>query len=226
MLTFGIVVAGIAAVLLAAAFARINGYGSPQVKLLSKGLASLAFVVLGLLCAAKAGHTAYAVLVAIGLVLGAVGDELLQLMECRPEKKDGFFLAGLIAFLAGHVAYIAAFAAAVRTTLWQFVAAALLFAVIFALQFPAKVQPGRMKGPVYGYAAVIAVMAGYAFSCARYGSPALAALAVTGGALFVVSDAVLALMFFSPIRKKWLPAVNLVTYYAAQILLAFSILAA
>ena len=122
--------------------------------------------------------------------------------------------------------YIAAFATAVRTTLWQFGAAALLFAVLFVLQFPAKVQPGRMKGPVYGYAAVIAVMAGYAFSCARYGSPALAALAVTGGALFVVSDAVLALMFFSPIRKKWLPTVNLATYYAAQILLAFSILAA
>lgn len=226
MTTFGIVILGVAAVVLAAAFVRINGYGSPQGKLLSKGLASLAFVALGLLCAAKAGRTAYAALVSLGLILGAVGDVLLQLMECRPEKRDGFFLSGLGAFLAGHVLYIAAFATAVRTTLWQFGAAALLFAAMFALQFPAKVNLGRMRGPVYGYAAVIALMAGYAFSCAKYGSAALAALALPGGALFVISDAVLALMFFSPVKKKGLPALNLATYYAAQILLAFSILAA
>ena len=67
--------------------------------------------------------------------------------------------------------------------------------------------------------------AGFSCGCSLT-SPDLAILAGPGGALFVVSDAVLALMFFSPIRKKWLPTVNLATYYAAQILLAFSILAA
>ena len=44
-----------------------------------------------------------------------------------------------------------------------------------------------------------------------------------GGILFLVSDAILALIFFSPIREKSLPTWNLITYYAAQILLALSI---
>ena len=48
-------------------------------------------------------------------------------------------------------------------------------------------------------------------------------LVLFGGALFLVSDAILALIFFSPLRKKSLPTWNLATYYAAQILLAISI---
>ena len=226
MLTFGIVIAGTAAVLLAAVFARVNGYSSPQGKLLSKGLASLAFVALGLLCAAKAGGSAYAVLAVLALAAGAAGDTLLQLSECRRDWRDGLFMAGLIAFLLGHVLYIAAFMTAVRTTFWQFGAAAVMFAVLYALQFPAKIRLGNMKGPVYAYAAVITLMAAYAFSCATHGSAAMAALVVPAGAMFLVSDAVLAEMLYGPKRTGRMEILNLVTYYGAQILLAFSILTA
>ncbi|MGN1250534.1 MAG: lysoplasmalogenase [Candidatus Spyradocola sp.] len=226
MLTFGIVIAGIAAVLLAAVFARVNGYASPQGKLLSKGLASAAFVVLGLLCAAKAGGSAYAVLAVLALAAGAVGDTLLQLSECRQDWREGMFMAGLIAFLLGHVLYVAAFMTAVQTTFWQFGVAAVMFAVLYALQFPAKIRLGSMKGPIYAYAAVITLMAAYAFSCARYGLAAMAALVVPAGAMFIASDAVLAAMLYGPKRTRRIEILNLVTYYGAQILLAFSVLTA
>lgn len=213
-------IVGVLAVLLAALYIRVNQYGAPPVKLLLKTLASLAFVCLGLLGAARAGG-AYAWLTWIGLILGAAGDVLLQFMDCRPKEREPFFRAGLGAFLIGHVFYIVAFALLGRVTGWAVLLAAALFAALFLLQFPARMDLKGQKVPVYAYAAVISVMT--AFAVLSFGAGARGALVGLGGILFLVSDAILALIFFSPIREKSLPTWNLITYYAAQILLALSI---
>lgn len=213
-------IVGVLAVLLAALYIRVNQYGAPPVKLLLKTLASLAFVCLGLLGAARAGG-AYAWLTWIGLILGAAGDVLLQFMDCRPKEREPFFRAGLGAFLIGHVFYIVAFALLGRVTGWAVLLAAVLFAALFLLQFPARMDLKGQKVPVYAYAAVISVMT--AFAVLSFGAGARGALVGLGGILFLVSDAILALIFFSPIREKSLPTWNLITYYAAQILLALSI---
>lgn len=213
-------IVGVLAVLLAALYIRVNQYGAPPVKLLLKTLASLAFVCLGLLGAARAGG-AYAWLTWIGLILGAAGDVLLQFMDCRPKEREPFFRAGLGAFLIGHVFYIVAFALLGRVTGWAMLLAAVLFAALFLLQFPARMDLKGQKVPVYAYAAVISVMT--AFAVLSFGAGARGALVGLGGILFLVSDAILALIFFSPLREKSLPTWNLITYYAAQILLALSI---
>ncbi len=213
-------IVGVLAVLLAALYIRVNQYGAPPVKLLLKTLASLAFVCLGLLGAARAGG-AYAWLTWIGLILGAAGDVLLQFMDCRPKEREPFFRAGLGAFLIGHVFYIVAFALLGRVTGWAVLLAAVLFAALFLLQFPARMDLKGQKVPVYAYAAVISVMT--AFAVLSFGAGARGALVGLGGILFLVSDAILALIFFSPLREKSLPTWNLITYYAAQILLAISI---
>ena len=219
-MTAGLWIVGVLAVLLAALYIRVNQYGAPPVKLLLKTLASLAFVCLGLLGAARAGG-AYAWLTWIGLILGAAGDVLLQFMDCRPKEREPFFRAGLGAFLIGHVFYIVAFALLGRVTGWAVLLAAVLFAAMFLLQFPARMDLKGQKIPVYAYAAVIRVMT--AFAVLSFGAGARGALVGLGGILFLVSDAILALIFFSPIREKSLPTWNLITYYAAQILLALSI---
>ncbi len=219
-MTAGLWIVGVLAVLLAALYIRVNQYGAPPVKLLLKTLASLAFVCLGLLGAARAGG-AYAWLTWIGLILGAAGDVLLQFMDCRPKEREPFFRAGLGAFLIGHVFYIVAFALLGRVTGWAVLLAAVLFAALFLLQFPARMDLKGQKVPVYAYAAVISVMT--AFAVLSFGAGARGALVGLGGILFLVSDAILALIFFSPLREKSLPTWNLITYYAAQILLALSI---
>lgn len=219
-MTAGLWIVGVLAVLLAALYIRVNQYGAPPVKLLLKTLASLAFVCLGLLGAARAGG-AYAWLTWIGLILGAAGDVLLQFMDCRPKDREPFFRAGLGAFLIGHVFYIVAFALLGRVTGWAVLLAAVLFAALFLLQFPARMDLKGQKVPVYAYAAVISVMT--AFAVLSFGAGARGALVGLGGILFLVSDAILALIFFSPLRGKSLPTWNLITYYAAQILLALSI---
>lgn len=219
-MTAGLWIVGVLAVLLATLYIRVNQYGAPPVKLLLKTLASLAFVCLGLLGAARAGG-AYAWLTWIGLILGAAGDVLLQFMDCRPKDREPFFRAGLGAFLIGHVFYIVAFALLGRVTGWAVLLAAVLFAALFLLQFPARMDLKGQKVPVYAYAAVISVMT--AFAVLSFGAGARGALVGLGGILFLASDAILALIFFSPLREKALPTWNLITYYAAQILLALSI---
>lgn len=215
-----IVILALLSVLAAALFVRVNEYGAPQMKLLVKGLASLLFVLLGAVCAARTGG-AYAALLVAGLVFGAAGDVLLQLMDCRPREKEKFFRAGLGAFLLGHLFYIVAFGMLGGASLWAVLGAAALFALLFCLQFPLRLDLGAQKLPVYLYAAVISLMA--AFAVGATGAGGRGVLAALGGLLFVVSDAILALIFFSPLKKKRLPAWNLITYYAAQILLALSI---
>ena len=135
-MVFWIVLFVLISLVLAAAYTRLTYMASPQVKLLSKTLASLSFVVLGLLCASFVGKTAYGTLVCLGLIFGALGDALLEMTECRPDRKNGFFLAGIAAFLLGHLMYIPAFLTAVHARVSQFALGLILFGVLFALQFP------------------------------------------------------------------------------------------
>ena len=113
------------------------------------------------------------------------------------------------------------FRLSVRWLCFAVLLAAALFAALFLLQFPARMDLKGQKIPVYAYAAVISVMT--AFAVLSFGAGARGALVGLGGILFLVSDAILALIFFSPLRGKHLPTWNLITYYAAQILLALSI---
>lgn len=224
-LVFWIVLFVLISLVLAAAYTRLTYMASPQVKLLSKTLASLSFVVLGLLCASFVGKTAYGTLVCLGLIFGALGDALLEMTECRPDRKNGFFLAGIAAFLLGHLMYIPAFLTAVHARVSQFVLGLILFGVLFALQFPLKLRLGRAQWPVYLYGAIVALMAGCAICSAFISASVRSALMLLGGALFLISDTFLLIRLFSPYKKWWFGTVVLATYYPAQILLALSILA-
>lgn len=145
------------------------------------------------------------ILLGAGLAASWAGDSLLGF--------DGgvMFLAGLGSFLAAHLAYIAAFAVLGRRAgaglppAWSLVYAVAVVALAVAL-WPGL---GALGAPVVGYGAALAVMAAMA---ARV-SPLLAA----GGAVFLVSDGLLALGRFA----DWYDVpVNglavMLTYTAAQ----------
>ena len=119
--------------------------------------------------------------VVAGLVLGALGDFALA----RPGERA--FLAGMAAFAAGHLAYAGAFAgAAGMPSLPVLAAGVVLAAGAAALLGP---RAGPLVWPVRGYGAVIGAMAACALAL-----PDPAARA--GAALFVASDALLAVALF------------------------------
>ncbi len=159
---------------------------------------------------------AYRAAIALGLVCSLAGDVFLMLPTDR-------FLQGVASFLLAHVVYLVAFTrdAAFGAVPWLLAPCLLLGAVMLALLWPGL---GRMRGPVIVYLAVILAMLWQAQGRAVALGTTSAALAANGALLFVASDAALALdRFRRPYRAA--QAVILPTYYAAQLLIAWSVAA-
>lgn len=158
----------------------------------------------------------YQLAVAMGLLLCALGDILL-------EASDATFLFGLIAFLLGHVAYIVAFT---RDSRRLFPLGALLafgYGVLVYAYLTTAGDLGALAIPVLLYMLVICAMLWRA--SARVGVTEIvraSALAGLAGALFfTASDTVLSLrMFDTPIDLGGV--VVILTYWIGQTLIAFS----
>jgi len=154
-----------------------------------------------------------------GLVLSLLGDVALLW------PKEGF-LPGLIAFLLAHLAYIVAFHGRVRLAArWQpFAVYALIAVVVLAGLWPGV--PAALRVPVLLYVLCLGSMAAQAavvwlVSRGTAAEP-LARAGAIGGALFMLSDALLATNKFAgplPLASLWV----LASYWAAQWCIAGSL---
>jgi uncharacterized membrane protein YhhN len=148
--------------------------------------------------------------VLLGLGLSWLGDVALM----WPGRG---FLPGLISFLLAHLAYLMAFTQVQRLARrWlPFAAYAVLAAAVLATLWPGV--PPALRGPVLAYVVCLATMAAQAAVVWRC-QPADAATRrlALGGALFLTSDALLAINRFDqalPMASLWI----LGTYWAAQV---------
>jgi uncharacterized membrane protein YhhN len=180
----------------------------------AKLLASTAFVLLAVSCGARASR--YGILVLCGLVLSWFGDAFLIGTSQR------WFLLGLISFLAAHVAYVAAFVTAGVDRRWLLAAAVPIAAIAAGvLLWLEPSLPQNLAWPVRAYTAVISLMVVAAFGTLGAGATPLIAV---GACLFFLSDlSVAALRFTEPVFPTYV--LGLPLYYAAQICLAFSVMA-
>lgn len=142
-----------------------------------------------------------------GLGLSLAGDIALLW------PKEGF-LPGLVSFLLAHLAYLWAFTRVQRLAAWwpAFAAYALVAGAILWRLWPGV--PWALQGPVIAYVACLASMAAQAAVLWRRGERRGGVLAA-GGALFVLSDAILATNKFAgpvPLANLWI----LTSYWAAQ----------
>jgi len=155
----------------------------------------------------------YGTLISAGLVFSILGDIFLMLPEDH-------FLAGVGSFLVTHVLYITAFSAGLSELFWEPALPIFGLAALAILMLSRYL--GEMKLPVYFYISVISVMAWTAWS--RWmGAPGPdTLLAACGAVLFLFSDLILALNRFRG-RFKTAQALNLLSYFGAQLLIAFSV---
>lgn len=207
-------------------FIRTEYAGKMAKATVLKGCASAFFVLLGLVCFLKV-NTATGRLIFIGLILGMIGDVLLNLRNQFEGKKSmAVFALGILAFLSGHFLYIAAL---IRQSTSILLLSAILTAVLSVAAIPPLMK--RITAPskglkIFGYVYLVIVIA--MFSCAaslliRLGAHVTTVLFAIGGLLFMVSDFI---MIYYSFGKKIRPlrAVNLLTYYVAQLLIALTIL--
>jgi alkenylglycerophosphocholine/alkenylglycerophosphoethanolamine hydrolase len=151
-------------------------------------------------------------LVAVGLVLSAAGDALLDL---------GHFLPGLLAFLAAHLVYLAAFVVSdARPVLLRALPFTAWGASVFAVLRPGL---GPLAAPVAAYVTVICAMMWRASARIGGRTPArLAWLGLAGAVAFAASDTIIAFdRFAAPIASVRLPVMTL--YWLGQWSIAASV---
>jgi uncharacterized membrane protein YhhN len=170
--------------------------------------------LLALALLAEPESARYQAAIAIGLACSIAGDVFLMLPGDR-------FLPGVASFLLAHIAYLVAFttgvplgASPILLLPWALVGG-LTLAVLWR-------HLGPMQAPVAVYVAVIVAMAWQAMTRMAVVGSTGSVLAALGAALFVASDAALALNRF---RKPFRGAAIVVhaAYYAAQALIAWSV---
>ena len=209
-----------------------------------KGLASLVFVGLGALGALQANSIVvygavnmaqkqglFALLIAIGLALGLVGDVCLNL---RLVMKDGkkVFLAGIAAFLFGHLLYLAALVSNMENyiALGISVGAGILCAAGLLIWIFKNITAQKVF-KIFGIFYVGAVVVMTAVAIARvfttydyvmYHFNVASLVFAIGAILFTASDVILIFNMFSDKKKGWMRPANLSLYYIGQMLIAVS----
>ena len=191
-----------------------------MLRIVSKCIASAAFVALGIL--ASHGASGYDKHILLGLVLGAIGDVALLGTSNRA------FMAGLVAFLLGHLAYVVA---CIHTTdphlVFNYAGFYALAPVVVGLAALAWLWPrlGSMRVPVIVYVLVIISMeigAIAVFRSDELTAPSRLRL-VIGAVLFFISDLAVARDKFVEkgfSNRAW----GLPTYYAGQLFIAWSLM--
>ena len=185
-----------------------------------KGLASLCFVILGLL---TSPGTPMAKLIVTGLILGCVADVMLNLRWVFKEKGQMIFLVGILIFLSGHIFYLAAILPMCKSKLLCILIGAVLTAILMMWIF--KQITAKKAFKIFGVFYIGAIMI---LNCVAIGNLISAPSTFTGifaagAVLFLISDIVLILNTFGPKSKFSLRVTNLSLYYVGQLLIALSL---
>ncbi len=159
------------------------------------------------------GLTVYKMMIIGGLVCSLAGDIFLMLPSDR-------FLAGLEAFLLAHLCYITAFASDIYSLSYWPLIPLIVWGIVFYLFISPSL--GKLKVPVIIYIMVILVMTWLAWERWIQMVQIETLLVLIGAVLFAISDTILAANRFKGAFKP-AQALNLVTYFAAQWLIASSV---
>lgn len=186
--------------------------GRKRIEYVAKPLTTILILVAA--ASMRAFDERYQIAIVVGLAFSLAGDVFLMLPRDH-------FIAGLLNFLLAHLAYIAAFSLGRNALTHPLLAIpyAIPAALILIWLWPLL---GRQRVPVAIYVAALVVMAWQAAAHGAIDPRPAAIAAAIGAALFIVSDATLAIDRF---RKPFHAAQGVVmtTYVAAQMLIAGSV---
>lgn len=191
-----------------------------------KGTASLMFVLLGIYLM-PSRITMYGDFILKGLIFGMFGDILLNLRYLVPKQKAAsVFGLGVLSFIVGHVFYVFALIdlGGNNILLWALLITIIISILVILLMkkhFPFEKKYIR----VFSYIYIIVVVAMFSSAIALMivkGYSIKYTSFLVGAFLFLVSD--IFTVYYSFIEETRLQkALNLYTYYLAQILIALTL---
>lgn len=215
-------------------FRRVK-YGDLKAAFL-KAVASSLFI--GTACTAAAtvlgsDKISFALFVIPGLIFGLMGDVWLDLKWIYPKDDETFTFAGFGAFMIGHLLYITGVLINYADfTKWLYIAVAAVAAVIATVIMILLEKPMKV---VYGKFKTITIFYGFVLFFVTFLSGNLALMngfkdmtlnfMFVGGVLFAISDVYLSGTYFGEGKRRPVDIIiNHVAYYAAQFIIASSIL--
>lgn len=206
-----------------AAFIYFEHKEKYTVAVVLKGLASLCFVILGILSNIQSLDMRFCKFVKIGLVLGLIADIMLNLRFVFKKKGKIVFLVGILVFLAGHVMYIVAMLPNLLNVSLAIIGGVVLAAILLVWIF-SKIE-AAMAFKIFGifYIGAISIMNTCAFKLVLEACTPGRLMFLIGAISFLISDVVLILNTFGKETKFSLRITNLSFYYIGQLLIALSL---
>lgn len=201
-----------------------------KLSVMLKGLAGIFFVLFGLVKVISTlnNFTWSIALVALALLLGLAGDELLALRHMYTEKYTFYFVIGALCFGAEHVLLMTSVLID-NITLVNPLILVIMFGIAFVISLvylkTRKTNAGPIQKSAIFYISLLSLM--YSMMITRgITAPTLPNLLMAlGGVLFIVSDNVLLVYNFGEKRDWWLNEIVHIAYYGAQILFGWALLA-
>lgn len=179
------------------------------------------------------GFSTVALIMIAGFCLSLIGDFWLDL-----EITDKHILMGIIFFFLAHASYIYAFITVCERDLGavsafnkkEIIAVAIVFIIAAAGSFIVKMDMRKLFVPVAIYSLTICMMVVKSIVMCydmlveeKMSLPVLVILSL-GTLLFIISDIVLAFMYFRDAFTKKMRIINLTTYFTGQMFMAISLI--
>ena len=204
--------------------------------LILKSIESVLFIAVGVYgswhSAARGTGSPLCPFVVLGLVLGLLGDIWLDLKYVFPEKDEPFTYAGFCVFGVGHILYITGMllsyypAGKPMTVIVPILLAVVMSIGNAVLEKPMKLHYGKLKPVVIVYGVLLfgMVMISGSLALAHGWEETPLNLLFVGGIFFAVSDLILSGTYFGVGKERPIDlALNYITYYTAQFLIASSL---
>ena len=201
--------------------------------LILKSMVSVLFVAVGVygswLCAAKGTASLLCPFVVLGLMFGLMGDIWLALKYVFPEKDEPFTYAGFCVFGIGHILYIMGMLLSYYpiskpiTVIVPILLAAVMSVGNAVLEKPMKLHYGKLKPVVIAYGVLLfgMVLLSGSLAFAHSWKETPLNLLFIGGVFFAISDLILSGTYFGVGKERPIDlALNYITYYSAQFLIA------
>ena len=203
-------------------------------ELLIKTSISFLFVIVALVATLESSKfTIFNVLVISGLLLGLIGDILLDLKYVDIERTTGYTYGGFISFGIGHILFVTALiinyyqSGGVLYIILPIIASIVLSIVTILLEKPLKLKYGKYKIISLIYAFLLFGTVTFSLSLSIQNGFQVTALTMflIGSISFTLSDLVLSGTFFGENKERIIDFVlNYVFYYGAQFTIALLLL--
>lgn len=183
---------------------------------------SLIFVLTLLLYAGLSGHKEKLFYLLPAFLLCFVGDLAMGLHNKYVKGK--YLIAGMVFFLLGHVGFIAYFYTKAGISVVDFILPVVGILLVWVLDKKEVLLLGKYKYPAMIYTLFVGTMASKSFHNAYLIGSSETMLLAIAGALYLVSDSLIGVMYFKKKHGWTAHGFNIATYYLAMYLIAVSVM--